>query len=453
MVDYQIEGDIVQASGAEIPTAWTGDVLVAGGGPAGLGAAIAAAKRGCKTMLVEKLGFVGGMCSFGCGMPLGGAYPSHRSIGGVAEEILSTVAHSGPESADVRDVPHFSLWFYHDSEFFKGLALDFLDEAGAEYLLHTWVVDVIMEDDTIRGVVTESKSGRQALLADAVVDATGDADIAAWAGAPFIKGRPNDGSMMAVSLPFIVFDVDMEEVIAYEENDTGFAKARERAIADGYQLHKDDRWLSWHVGLRPNTFFSNCIRILGIDGTDVRDLTHAEREARRRVRQHIRFLRDYVPGFEKAYVGKTSEHIGIRDTRRIIGEATLSNDAALECEKRPADTILRCGGPIDNVNRGKGSVPKTWLEDDEDHFDIPYGAIVPQGVDNLLVAGRCFSAEHLAQSGSRGMGLLMGMGQVAGTAASIIATERVAARDIDVKSLQGQLIEDGMDLGIEKPQA
>lgn len=444
---YQVIGEKVVCSQTEIPVVWQGDVLVAGGGPAGLGSAIAAARNGARTLLIEQHGFLGGMCAYGSGMPLGGAYPAHRSIGGIAEEILTAIRSAGPEAASVRDIPHFGLWYYHDYEYFKVLAFELVEQAGVEVLLHAFVSDVIQDGDRVLGLVIESKSGREAVLASAIVDCTGDADVAAKAGADFVKGDPS-GAMMAGTISYILADVDAERVIRYrEEEDPKFERAKARARADGYEVSPEDDVHRVHVGMRPRTLFCNNIRVRDVDGTDVRSLTRAEMAARKRIMQHVRFFRRYIPGCEQAYVVHSGEQIGIRDTRRIVGEATLTTEACLELQKRP-DVILRCGGPLDDVARKQHPTAVTPMKSYEDWYDIPYGCLVPRGLANVLVAGRSFSASHLAQAGSRGQALLIGMGQAAGTAATLVARQGVRAKDVDVKELQGILKAQGADLGI-----
>ncbi|RME99989.1 MAG: FAD-dependent oxidoreductase [Chloroflexi bacterium] len=445
---YTFEGKTLVAERAEVPVFWQGDVIVAGGGPSGLGAAIAARRSGAKTLLIERHAFLGGMAAFGSGMPLGGAYPAGRSIGGIAEEILTRVRNAGPESADVREIPHFGRWYYHDSEYFKSLAGEIIAEEDVDVLLHTTVADVVMDGPTVRGLIIQNKSGRQAVLAKAFVDCTGDADVAASAGAEYIKGRPEDGAMMAVTLPYIMFGVDVKTVMAYREEDPAFERARARAAADGLEISPTDRFQACAPGMRPDHFFSNIIRIRDVDGTDAVSLTNAEFEARKRIRQHIAFFRKYVPGCENSYVGHTSEQMGIRDTRRIIGEARLETEACLKCTK-PKDTILRCMGPIDNVDRGEGS-EFIWLDDEGDWYGIPYGCMVPKGLDNLLVAGRSFSSSERAQAGSRGQALLMGMGHAAGAAAVLVAERGIRAREVDVPELQTILTKQGMDLGLDE---
>lgn len=447
MSKYSLINNRLFCEKTEIPVVWKGDVIVAGGGPGGLGAAVASARNNCSTLMVERYGFVGGMCSYGCGMPLGGAYPAYRTIGGIAEELLSATRNAGPESASVRDVIPFSYWYFHDSEYFRVLAFEFIEKSGVELLLHTMVTDVIQEGERVIGLTIESKSGRQAVLGEVIIDATGDADVAAWAGAQYVKGGPDDGAMMAVTIPYIMADVDVDKVLEYTKDDKGFSKALAKAKEEGMEINAEDKFTSWHVGMRPNTIFSNIVRVRNIDGTNVKDLTRGEMEGRKRIMQHMNFFRKYVPGFEKAYVAHSGEQVGVRDTRRIVGESYLSTDDCMELRKRP-DTILRCGGPLDNVTRGNELGGPIAMKSLHDWFDIPYGCIVPKGLDNVLISGRTLSSSHLAQAGSRGMALLLGMGQGAGTAAAIIAKRGIKAREVDVKELQGLLIAQGMDLGI-----
>lgn len=449
MNKYVIYADKVICEKQQIPVVWSGDVIVAGGGPGGLGAAIAAHREGAKTILIEKNGFLGGMCSYGCGMPLGGAYPGLRTIGGIAEEILTLIRNSGPDAADVRHIPLFGDWYFHDSEYFKCLIAKFVLKEKLNVLLHSFVSDIIMADDKkAAGIIIESKSGRQAIIGKTIVDATGDADLCARAGASYDKGDEN-GDMMGVTIPYIIADVDVDKYLAFLKEDPGFGKTIAKAQSEGHPISSEDKMTSTHKGMRPNTVFVNSVRIRNVDGTKVEDLTRGELEARVRMLDQLDFFRKYVPGFEKAYIASSGSELGVRDTRRIVGEDYLDKDDCINLRKRPESVILRCQGPFDNTSRGRST---SWSLNEIDitqYYDIPYGCLVPKGLDNIIVAGRTFSSHYLAQAGSRGQALLIGMGQASGTAAAMVACDGIPFRDINVGELQRKLMDAGCDLGLQ----
>ena len=446
MKEMERNGAVIVVQKEEIPVVWEGDIIVAGGGPGGLGAAIAAKRKGSKVIILEQHGFLGGMCSYGAGMPLGGAYPGLKTIGGIAEEILTKVRNAGQDAADVRHVRLFGDWYFHDSEYFKSMIAQMVMDEQIEVRLHAFVSDVIMDGDRrVSGVIVDSKSGRQAFLGKAVVDATGDADICARAGAGFEKGDEN-GSMMGVTIVFNMGGVDTDAYKEYAAQDPDFKKAKERAANDGFEVNEDDKYTSIHLGMRPNSLFMNSVRVRGIDGTLVEDLTRAELEGRVRMMQQVNFFRNYIPGCENCYIMNSGAQVGIRDTRRIVGEDYLSREDCLDLRKRPESVILRCTGPFDNTTRGN---EKTYVLNEIDMtqwYDIPYGCIVPKDLDNVVVAGRTFSCDYLALTSSRGQALLIGLGQAAGTAADMAVKEGTAMKDVDVKMLQEELTSDGCDL-------
>lgn len=448
MAGYYLKDDRVVSEGEAVPVVWSGDVIVAGGGPGGLGSAIAANRNGLRTILIEQLGFLGGMCSFGCGMPLGGAHPAYISNGGIAQEILDMTQNVGEDSADIRVMGQFSYWYFHDSEYFKSMIAQFVLKEKLNVRLHTMVSQVVMlSGSRAAGVIVESKSGRQAMLAKTIVDCTGDADICALAGARYEKGRDADGAMMATTVVFNAGGVDTEKFFAYKQTDPTFEAALEKARQNGDFVHPDDKLVNICPGLRTGTLFCNTVRVRDIDGTNVEDLTKAELEARVRILQQMNFFRQYLPGCEKAFIAGAGSQLGVRDTRRIVGEEYLSTEDNLAQRKRDTG-ILRCAGPLDNSSRGSDSKHAALNTIDEnDWFDIPYGALVPKGLDNIIVAGRSFSSSYLAQSGARGMGLLIGMGECAGTAAYFAVRDNVAFREVDVKDLQKKLMEQGNFLG------
>lgn len=449
MKEITQHNNMVMVNHEEIPVVWCGDVLVAGGGPAGLGAAVAAHRRGMKTILLEQHGFLGGMCSYGAGMPLGGAYPALKSIGGIAEEILTKVRTAGLDAADVRHVPLFGDWYFHDSEYFKSMIAQMVLDEELDVRLHAFVSDVIMDGDrTVSGLIVDSKSGRQAYMAKTIIDATGDADVCARAGAGFEKGDEN-GDMMGVTIVFNMGGVDTEAYSAYLKEDPKLEKAFARAMSEGFPISGDDKLSSIHIGMRPNSLFMNSVRVRGIDGTKMEDLTRAELVGRVRIMEEVEFFRKYIPGCEACYIMNSGAQVGIRDTRRIIGEDCLSKEDCLDLVKRPDKVILRCTGPFDNTTRGNENEYVLNDIDMKGWYDIPYGCIVPKDLDNVVVAGRTFSCHFLALTSSRGQALLMGLGQAAGLAAGMVVDSDICFKNIDVKKLQSELIKDGCDLGIK----
>ena len=448
MKQFQLDNNILRITGEEIPVAWEGDVLVSGGGPGGLGAAIAAYREGRKVLLIEKNGFLGGMMSYGQGMPLGGAYPGLRTIGGIAEEILTIVRNAGPDGADVRHMPLFGDWYFHDSEYFKSMIAKFVLDIGLPVRLHTFLSDVIMDSSRhVRGIIADSKSGRQAFLAKVFIDATGDADLTARAGASFEKGDEN-GDMMGVTLVYNIGGVDTDAFLQYREGDPALEKARDRALQDGLAVNDDDKYSSIHKGVKPGSLFMNSVRVRGIDGSDADSLTEGELLARVRILEELNFLRKYVPGCAHAYLMNTGAQLGGRDTRRVLGEEYLTKEDCLKLRKRPDRVILRCTGPFDNTTRGRSKTNVLNDIDMNEWYDIPYGCIVPKDLDNVLVSGRTFSCDAIALTSSRGQALLLGLGQAAGTAAAMAAVSGEALKDLSVKTLQEKLIAAGCDLGI-----
>jgi hypothetical protein len=270
----------------------------------------------------------------------------------------------------------------------------------------------------------------------------------AKAGGRFEKGDDN-GDMMGVTIVFNVGGVDTDKFMPYyTTEDPGLVKLIEKAKADGRGPSEDDKFTSIHKGVKPNSLFMNSVRVRGIDGTDADSLTRGELLGRIRVFQELTFLREYAPGCENAYIMNTGSQLGVRDSRRIVGEDYLSMQDCLDLRKRPESVILRCTGPFDNTTRGNSKVYVLNDIDMSAWYDIPYGVVVPKDLDNIVVSGRTFSCHYMALTSSRGQGLMMGLGQAVGTAAVMAARSGAAMKDIDVKELQRQLMEDGCDLGL-----
>ncbi|MDR1570352.1 MAG: FAD-dependent oxidoreductase [Oscillospiraceae bacterium] len=448
MLEYKIENGKVLLGEQAIPVAWKGDVLVAGGGPGGLGAAFLAHRNGLNVLLIEELGFLGGMASYGCGMPLGGAYPAYRTNGGFAEEIMDAVRNAGKDAADVRVMGQFSYWFFHDSEYFKSFIAKKVVDEKLPVRLHTTFCDVLMDGpNRVVGVVVESKSGRQALLAKTFIDATGDADLCARAGAQFEKGADADGAMMATTVVFSLANVDTDKAFKYKETDPRFEKALAQAEKDGLFVHPHDKLGNFVTVLRKGTIFCNSVRVRDIDGTSVEDLTRAELESRVRILQQLEFMRRYIPGCEDCYLGSTGDRLGVRETRRIIGEDRLTVKDVEENRKRPDVGVIRSAGPYDNASRGKDpSYHELNKIDEYDWYHMPYGSFIPKGLDNVAIAGRTFCCDYLALTGARGIALMMCIGEATGTAAAYAINRGVPFRDVDVAWLQNKLRQQGCNI-------
>jgi hypothetical protein len=423
------------------------DVVVIGGGPAGLAASIAAARNGAKTILVERYGFLGGTATVGlCGNFDG----VDRSVNcGLFLEILDRLLKEGA-----------AIEWWHtsfDSETFKRIAFEMVGEAGVKLLLHAFAVDAIREGDMVKAVVTESKSGRHAILGKVFVDGSADADIAVRAGVPIMRGSAIDGRTQALSLIFIVGGVDIERVREFQKKDPDMwgqpggwtfisdpptKKAREWVMA----ARRRGELNMTHEGLhgwflpRPGQILFNCIHIVGVDPMNVEDLTRAEVEARKQAASIAGFLKKNAPGFENAYLLTTASSIGVRESVRIVGEYLLT-DPATTSGQGFDDSIAIGNYEQDMHGPGEhhGFLPLHYVLP----FDIPYRCLLPKGVDNLLVAGRSISTDFRTQSVTRQMPVCIATGQAAGTAAALAIRFEVTPKRLDINLLQDTLIKQG----------
>jgi len=442
----------------DVPIVARTQTLVVGGGPAGIGAALGAARAGMATTLVEHYGFLGGMATAGLVGPFMTSFSNDGSVqvvGGIFEELvrrceaLGGAIHpdnvsGGTPEAGFRDYGHDRVTPF-DPEVLKVVADDMLTEAGVELRFHTTFVEPLMDGDRIRGIVTHSKSGMQALLADMVIDCTGDADVAHLAGVPTVKGRERDGLMQPITLFLRVGNVNDAALETYikesGDNSPPFSKLAELARSRGdFPIPRD------RVGLfrtpSPGVWWINCTNMHGLDGTNVDDLCVAEVEGRRQVMALMRFLREYVPGQEHVTLVDTATQVGVRETRRIIGEYVLTVEDLVGPTRFP-DTVALGGFPVDihsPTEMGGGCSP---AYNAAPVYEIPYRSLVPLKVDSLLVAGRCLSATHEAAGAVRVMPPCFAMGQATGAAAAIAVQDEVAPRDIDVAKLRQRLSANG----------
>lgn len=403
-------------------------------GPAGIGAALGAAAAGADVILVERYGFLGGNATAALVMPLMSFYtdkpraekegattlfrtdhgPGEPVIAGILKVFLERLVKASGAIAPTLKTG-YTVPF--DPEIFKLVALDMLDEAGVHFLFHAFASDTMVKDRTLNGVVFETKSGPLVIHARVVIDSTGDGDIAASSGAPYEIGRQDDRLVQPMTLMFRMADFERTAFENYvkEHPDQwrsvhGLWDLIHKATLKGeLQLPRED--LLFFGTPHEREIAVNSTRINRVLGTDVWDWSYAEWQSRTQMHQISAFLRKYVPGFDKSYVVQSGVHTGVRETRRIVGEYQLSADDVLTARKFP-DVIARSAYPVDIHNpEGMGTIIKRVPAGEA--YDIPLRCLLPQKIDNLLVAGRCISGTHEAHSSYRVMPVSMATGQAA----------------------------------------
>ncbi len=445
----------------DIPVIAETEVLVVGAGPAGLGAAIASARNGARTLLVERFGFLGGNLTAGLVGPCMTSFSldgQTQLIKGIFDEFVNRMVamgealHPSQVAAGTEYcgfiVPGHDKVTPFSPEAAKQAALDMCMESDVDLLLHTFVVDTLVEDGAVTGVIVANKSGLGLIRASITIDCSADADVAARGGAAFLQGREEDGLTQPVTLFFRVANVDDETVRQYvadhPEDYRPFASLVMRAREAG-ELTIPRKGIGLYRTLETGVWRINTTRIHRIDGTSAEDLTRAEIEGRRQVMELMAFFRKWLPGFENCTLLDTASMIGVRETRRIVGEYTLTLDD-LAAGRDFDDVIAFAGYPVDIHSPTDDSGGVTGTET-ANIYQIPYRSLVPADLDNLLVAGRSISATHEAMAATRVMPPAFAMGEAAGTAAAIAAEYRVRVRDVDIATLQDTLVRRGAYLG------
>ncbi len=425
------------------------DVCVLGGGPAGLAAAVSAARGGARTLLVERYGFLGGMGTAGGVTNFAGLYGRRdgqvqQLVHGVVDELLARIDRLGGLNDPQDGLQGRIRVRSYDVSAYKCAADDWLLAAGVQLLFHALAVGRLMDgsDPTrIDALLVETKSGRRAIRAREFIDASGDADLAHWAGVPYELGD-GAGSALFPSTMFRVGNVDAERARAAIGEFRAIDALMERA-ADRYRFPR--RGAILRPQRNPREWRANVTQLANdrgqaADATDAVQLSAAEVEGRRQIVEYMRFLHAEVPGFEAAEISDIAAQVGIRESRRIIGAYRLTGDDVLGGARFDDSIGLNCW-PVEMHLAGR--IEWGFARDPDNAYNaLPWRMLLPQGVANLLVAGRCASMEHLGQSAARASGACFVMGQAAGTAAAL----RVAGR-FSVPALQAGLKDTGADLG------
>jgi ribulose 1,5-bisphosphate synthetase/thiazole synthase len=407
----------------KVPVAAETGVLVCGGGFAGVAAAVCAARNGARVLMVERYGFLGGLVTGGLVIT---TPPLDNGINREVAERLRQRRVYAPLQKPGAEMIALKMHAI-DPEVVKHELTQMLREAGVELLLHTLIVGSVVEQGAVKGVLIENKAGRQAVLAAMVVDATGDADVAAFSRAPFrVVRKP-------ITMMFNMAGVDIDRVLSRVGNWSNLKKVVTEAVAQGDLEFELGTTLEWgtpgvhaecliHPG-EINVWSGN---LRGVNALDPKQLTDAELITRDHVMRLVAYLQDHVPGFEGSWIELTSPILGVRATRQILGG--VSPDMQQVRNTTFADTVA-----------------KPYAEDT---IRLPYGSLLPQGVDNLLVAGRCISADEEAMGQLRLIPVCSATGQAAGTAAALAAREGVTPGKLDISHVQKVLTDQGVELGL-----
>ena len=433
------------------------DVLVVGGGPSGIIAAQAAAEDGLNVTLIDSRSFVGGNMTIG--LPILGflGQKGNQIIKGIPQKFIDRLKEKNAAS-EHRPCPlHMSLTLV-EPEAVKTVGLQMLAESGVNVLLYVFFAGVIMEGNHLKGVIIESKSGREVILAKTIIDCTGDADVAYRSGVTCEQGN-EQGGVQPPTLMFCLGGVDTEKLrlSISEEPRTyltdfipneyfgqnnqfivvGLRSLIQKAQNDGLSLPTERTIVI--TGLREGEVWVNMTRVNGVDGTDPASLSFGEMEGRRQINDIQKYLIEYVPGFENAYFTKMAPFIGIRETRRIVGKYVMTARDVLGCA-RFDDAIAVASYPLDLHHPQGGGCTLEWCGD---CYDIPYRSLIPEKIENLIVAGRCISTTHEAMSAIRVMAPCMAMGEAAGRAAKMAVRKNILPSQVNVAALQAELLEKG----------
>lgn len=421
------------------------DVIVVGGGAGGIGAAISAARGGANTILIERFGALGGTWTSG----MLGMIMVNSTARGIFEEFRSRLAALGAwreirESWEYwgGDTPPEDPASYegtYDVETAKIVLDEMAAAAGVRTYYFAQVVQVFKSADgrRITGVAVQSKEGVHAIAGRVFIDSSGDGDLSALAGADFEIGRPSDGALQPMTMIFKLDNVETPRALEYLKGDGGCRRAWLEAVARG-ELTVPRECAILNPAPKPGQWNFNSTRLQGFDGTKVRDVSAAMAEGRRQVAEVAAFMRKNIPGFENAILSETAAHVGVRETRRIKCNYTVTGEDVTNCHKHP-DAIARGNWPVD-VHSPTGETTMVTPIRNGAYYEIPYRSTTVAGFDNLLVASRCIDSTHEGHAGLRASPQVCAIGQGAGAAAAMVVTKNLAStRDVNVPELQSNL--------------
>jgi hypothetical protein len=420
------------------------DVLVVGGGPGGIGAAATAARQGARTLLVERYGYLGGMASAGEVHPF---MPSHvegklldRPI--YPQWVRKMRRYLPPDWSAEHELGE-EIFQHPDRTISKEAAIlaaeEVVLESGAEILYHHALADVITEGRRIAGAVFLSKSGHVAIQARQYIDTTGDGDLAAWAGCECEQGGPS-GHSQPMTTCFKLGGVDMQAFFEAKKNGFDFQGAYRSAQADG-RLSCPRENILWFPWIRKDVVHFNTTRVIQKRATRGEEISQAEIEARKQVREFLRFFRQSVTGYENAWIYSLAHHVGVRESRRILGRAYLTLDDFRACRKFD-DAIARIQYPVD-IHNPDGSGTEHLSLPEGQWYEVPYGCIVARDVDNLTVGGRPISVDHAVHSSARVMPPAVSIGQAAGLAAAMACAEETDPHTLNAIEVRQALVDQG----------
>ena len=437
----------------KIPLYGEYEVTVLGGGPAGIAAAVASARAGRRTLLIERYGFLGGMGTAAgvtnfCGLHANVHGEMHRVVQGVASDLLARIDRLGGLNA-----PHLILGKIfaqaYDTAAYKIAADDLLAAHKVDVLFHALGAGVVMQDDRrVHALMVETKAGRRAVRSDIFIDCSGDGDLAAWAGARFEVGD-NAGSMLYPSMMFRLNGIDPDKAGDAWRTIPALMQQAEAAGTHhfprkGAIVRPQKSGIEWRVN------FTQLARPDGsaVNGLEPDELTRGEIDGRRQAVEAFNFLRT-VPGFEKSYIVDLPPQLGIRETRRVVGGYMLDGKDVIGCASFD-DSIGVNGWPMESHVAGDVVFTFPPIPESRGFNELPYRMLTPEGLDNLLVAGRCASMTHDGQSAARVSGACFAMGEAAGTAAALALDGNAMPRDIAVEKLQQKLKQQGAFIGREQ---